>query len=148
MSQDQVESEFAMSGKRSSITIDGIRLSVMTALTDDSVDIDFVQSTEPTPEPTAQIGRDLPEEGADAVPDDAFEFSYREDQGVVRVNFVKAVDADEVTVRAVEADSEASTTTPGVVSSLTVYVASSGGEVAVTATVDGVSGEVAREEIP
>jgi hypothetical protein len=56
------------------------------------------------------------------------------------------VDADEVTVRAVEADSETSTTTPGAVSSLTVYVASGGDEVVVTATVEGVTGAVAREE--
>jgi len=147
LSQSQLETQFELSGDRSSITIDGDRVSATTTFTEDDLDIDFVQPTEtPTPTPV-QSGADVPEEVANAVPDGAFEFTYKEAQGTVRVDFVKEVTADEVTVRAVETESETSTETPAVVSYLTVYVASGGDEVVVTATVDGVTGEVAREDV-
>lgn len=120
------------------------RVSATTTYTDDELDIQFVEPTETPRTTTAPAGEDLPQEVAAAVPEDAFEFEYKEDEGVVRVNFVKEFEADKVTVQAVESRSEASTTTPEPISYLNVYLAAGGDEVVVTVTVDGVTGEVAR----
>ncbi|MFD1588480.1 hypothetical protein ACFR9U_15985 [Halorientalis brevis] len=148
MSRAQLKAQFGMSKKQGSLSINGNRLSVTTTLSEDDLDVDVVQSAETTAEPTVQSSNNQPEKISEAIPDNAIEFSHRAEQDLVRVNFVKEFDADKVTIRALESGSETSTTTPRSVSYLTVYAASGGDEVVVTATIDGVSGEIAREDVP
>jgi hypothetical protein len=131
-----------------SISIDGDRLSAEATYQEDVVNVDFVERQTPTQTPTIPDGEDVPQKVAEAVPENAFSFSYKEDKGIVRVNFDKEVEADKVTVRAVNSDSETSSTTPEALTYLTVYLGSGSDEVVVIVTVDGSSGEVARKQFP
>ncbi|MFD1588426.1 hypothetical protein ACFR9U_15695 [Halorientalis brevis] len=142
----RLKTQLGIAGADASLSTDGDRLSATSTYADSDLDIDFVRQTATPEETTAPERPPGSRSKPDAIPDNAFEFSYKEEKGTVRVNFVKAVEADEVTVRAVNSGSETSTTTPGVVSYLTVYLASDGDEVVVTVTVDGVSTEVARKQ--
>ncbi|MFD1588190.1 hypothetical protein ACFR9U_14505 [Halorientalis brevis] len=148
LTERQLQTKLGISGTETEMAIDGTRLSATTSYTDDDLDIEYFERTEPTPETTETPQKSPSEAAADAIPDNAFEFSHDEDKGTVRVTFAKKFDADKVTVKAVESDSEASTTTPDPVSYLNVYLAPDGDEVVVTVTVDGETFEVARKVFP
>jgi hypothetical protein len=85
---------------------------------------------------------------AAVVSEDAFEFNYDAEQNSVRVDFIEDFEADRVTVRTLQSESSRSSTTPGPISSMTVYVHPDGDTVVVTVTVDGTTGEVVRREFP
>jgi len=145
LSSSELESQLMVDEREITVDEELDRVSATTTYTDEALDLQFVEPTDPPPETTAPGGDDLPPPVAEAVPANAFEFEFNEDTGVVRVNFVKEFEADRVTIRAVGTESEASTTTPRPVSFLSVYIAEGGDEVVVTVTVDGVTGEVARK---
>jgi hypothetical protein len=115
--------------------------------TEETVDLDFVADETATETSTVPGEASLPASVARAVPEDAFAFTFLEDDALVRVEFTAAFDAETVTLRAVESGYESSTTTPGPVQSLNVYVDPEGDTVTVTVTVDGVSGVVARYDV-
>jgi hypothetical protein len=145
----RLRAELGAASGDSSVSFDGGVASASATYPTDVLDVDFVAQPTTTPEQTtAPGGDDLPPEVDAAVPDDAFEFVYRPEQGTVRVNFRESIEADSVTIRALEAESETSTSTPEGLTYLTVFVDTEGDVVVVEVTVDGVTGEVAREEIP
>lgn len=147
--RDRLRAQLGAASGDSSVSFDGGVASASATYPTDVLDVDFVAQPTTTPEQTtAPGGDDLPPEVDAAVPDDAFEFVYREERGTVRVNFRESIEADSVTIRALEAESETSTSTPEGVTYLTVFVDTEGDVVVVEVTVDGVTGEVAREEIP
>lgn len=144
---DRLASRLGSSAQERSVTVEDDRVSATATYPDDVLDVELVEPGRTTQRTTVPDGDDLPPEVAAAVPEDAFEFSYDEDQGTVRVNFVAEFEADRVTVTAVESENEVSTSSVGAVNYLNVFVGSGGDEVVVTVTVDGETGAVAREEV-
>lgn len=76
------------------------------------------------------------------------EVTFDTEADTARVQFVANPVADEVTVRAEEAFSERSTTTPKSINYLSLQVAPGGDTVVVTATIDGETREVYRAQYP
>lgn len=146
-SRDRLGADLGVTGTPGSLTVDGERLSASRTYAASELEVGFVEPATPTPTP-APGGATPPPAVAEAASADDFAFTYKPDEGVVRVEFVGDVEADRVTVAAVGTESEVSTDQPGVITYLSVYVAPEGDTVVVTATVDGVTGEVAREEVP
>ena len=94
-------------------------------------------------------GDDLPPEIQEAVPEGAVEISEASDQeGAYVVEFVKDIQVDEVTVLAVNAGRETTTSTPDSLRSLFVYPNVEDDEIRVIVTVDDVSGIIATKEVP
>lgn len=131
-----------------SVSVTPETVSTTARYTENALDVDFTDQSARTTTANPPEGDDVPAVVAEAVPEDAFDFTYDADTDVVRVDFATKFDADEVTVRAVNADSSASTTTPDAVTYLSVFVNSSGDEVVVTVTVNGQTGVVARHDVP
>ncbi|WP_336037327.1 hypothetical protein [Halobacterium yunchengense] len=146
--QRRLEDTLGAAAVDASVSVTSDAVSATARYTENALDIEFVDQSEPATTANPPEGDDVPEAVADAVPEDAFEFTYNADEGVVRVDFVAEFDVDEVTVRAVEADSSTSTETPDGVTFLSVVVDSGGDEVVVTVTVDGQTGVVARHDVP
>jgi hypothetical protein len=144
---DRLESELGTSSDDTSVTAGEGRFSATGTYTGDVFDIDFSQPSK-TPVATEQVpSGDPPQAVADAVPEDAFEFTY-ENERRVKVGITADLAVDEVTVRAVESDFESSTTTPQSGLYFYIYPDPEGDEIVVTATVDGETGVVARREHP
>lgn len=74
--------------------------------------------------------------------------TFDTDEDTARVEFVASPVADEVTVKAEEAFSERSTTTPQPIEYFDLQVDSGGDTLIVTATIDGETREVHREQYP
>lgn len=145
---DRLAARLGESGEDRSVTREDDRLSATATYADDVLDVELVENDRTTRQTTVPGGDDVPPAVASAVPEGAFEFSYDEDKRVLRVNFVEEFEADRVTVTAVESGNEASTSTPGPVTYLSVFVGAEDDVVVVTATVDGETGVVARWELP
>jgi hypothetical protein len=145
--QRRLQDTLGTAAADASVSVASDKVSASAKYTEDALDIEFVDQPAPTTA-SPPAGADVPDVVADAVPEDAFEFTYDADTGVVRVDFAGELDADEVTVSAVEANSSASTKTPDAVTFLSVFVDSSGDEVVVTVTVSGQTGVVARHDVP
>lgn len=147
VAKERLSSRLGTASGDASVSVDADRLSAEVSYTEEALDFSFRESAPDTGTPGAPNTDDVPPAVDAAVPEHAFEFEYRENEGVVRVNFVASVEADEVTARAVASGNESATSTPEHVTYLTVFVAADGDEVVVTATVDGASGVVARHEV-
>lgn len=94
-------------------------------------------------------GEDLPAEIAEAVPDNAIEFSDVTDRpDTLRVTITRDLDVDELTARAINADNEVRLQDPGRSTSFTISPDADGDEVRIVVTVDDVSGVVASTEYP
>ena len=149
---DRLESRLGTATDELSVSTDDDRLSASATYAADVLDVEFTEPEEQNddggPDESTPTEGDLPSEVANAVPDGALRLSYEEDQRRVKVTFEKENDADEVTMRAVESEYEVSTSTPDPGTYFYVYVDPDGDEVVVTATVDGVTGELARREFP
>jgi len=145
---DRLRTHLGTASPDSSVAVDGDRVSATATYTEGDVDLDFVERTETATPTTAPGGDDLPPAVAEAVPDDAFSFTYDAEEESVRVAFEEQFEADRVTARTVESGWETSIDSPGVATYLTVYVDPEGDEVVVTVTVDGATGTVARHEVP
>jgi hypothetical protein len=146
--RDRLKSELGTSSGDTSFTGSGRRLSATGSYTGDVFDVDFSQPPKtPTPPENEVPSGDPPPVVAEAVPEDAVEFSY--DGGrKVKVGLTADMAVDKVTMRALESGYEASTTTPQEGLYFYVYIDPEGDEVAVTATVDGTTGTIARETFP
>lgn len=137
-----------MATSEPSVTVDGNRITASATHDNDEVDLAFTNPTT-TPETTVPAsGEDLPPAVAEAVSPSDFTFEYRPENDAVRVNFVGDITADRVTIRTVESEYEASTTSVEAITYLTVYVDPAGDEVRVIVTVDGQRGVVATKAIP
>jgi len=151
--RDGLASRLGDTSTDTSLSFEGERLSATGTYTEAVVDVDFSErpagTLTPTPGLTAiPTSADPPPEIADAADPSAFEFSYKEETDRVGVTITEAIDADELTIRAVRSGYEASTTTPQAELTLYTYVDGAGDVVVVSVTVDGVSGEVVRREFP
>lgn len=94
-------------------------------------------------------GEDLPAEITEAVPDSAIEFSDATDRPeTLRVTLTRDLAVDELTARAINADSEVRLQDPGRGDSFTISPDADGDEVRIVVTVDDVSGVVASTEYP
>jgi len=145
--QTQLDARLGTRSTERTLSVDGDHVVVSGRYTAETVDIDFV--AEETPKSTTVPKTvDPPPKVAAAVPDNTFEFTYDERERAVRVGFTKTVSADKVTVTAVESGFTNSTTTPEGLAYLSVQVDPSGDVVLVSVTVDGVSGVVARYDVP
>ncbi|RXK51102.1 hypothetical protein [Halorientalis pallida] len=146
--RDRLQSELGTSSGDTSFTGGERRLSATGTYTSRVLDVDFSQpsKTPATPETEVPSG-DPPPEVAEAVPEDAVEFSYDGDRKV-KVGLTADMAVDKVTMRALESGWEGSTTTPQEGLYFYVYIDPEGDEVAVTATVDGTTGTIAREKFP
>ncbi|WP_211194929.1 hypothetical protein [Halorhabdus amylolytica] len=143
------ESQFGSASENPSITVEDERVIASGTYSEDVLDFEFSQPDRTTTEPPdASKPVDPPEAVAEAVPDDAFEFTYEAEQDRVKVGIAEDLDVEKVTFSAVESDYEASTTTPRADMYMYLYVDSDGDTVVVSATVDGTSGVVARKEFP
>jgi hypothetical protein len=112
-------------------------------------DITF-EPADPESEDEPPTGDDVPEEVAEAVPEDAFSFEYDEEQAAVRVEIAKSFEADEIKAEAVNTDSEVAIEGTEMRSGswVNIYVDPDGDTVRVIVTVDGVSGVVATRDVP
>jgi hypothetical protein len=146
---EQFESQFGSESGDHSITIENDRVTASGVYSGDVLDFEITRPDQKTTvPPDASDPIDPPATVAQAVPDDAFEFSYESEQDRVRIGIVKKIDAEKVTFEAINAESKASTTTPKAGLYLYVFVDPGGDTVVVTVTVDGTSGVVARQEFP
>lgn len=131
-----------------SVSVDGTHVTASGRYTEKTVDIDFVADEETTTQTAVPRGDTLPPEVVNAVPENAFEFTFDETEDRVRVRFLSEFDAEEVTVKATNSGYESTTTTPDPISYLDVYVNPENDTVLVIVTVDGVSGIVAQHDVP
>lgn len=147
--QKRLQSTFGGSGADSSLTFENQRMTASRTYANEAIAFEFS-------DPNATAGRgdervetvDPPEKVANAVPDDAFEFTYEPEQDRVKLAVVKQIEADSITISAVESDYEFETEDPSQVNFVYVYVDDERDQVVVTVTVDGVSGVVATREFP
>jgi hypothetical protein len=91
---------------------------------------------------------DTPAEVANAVPEGALELSHNAEENHLTVTFERELAVDKVTLRASEPDYRVWTNSPNETDDLVISVDPDGDVVIVTATVDGVSGEIARRKHP
>jgi len=146
---ERFESRFGSESEDYTVSIEDERVTASGTYSEDVLDFEFTQPDRTTTAvPDASEPVDPPEAVAKAVPDGAFEFTYEGEQDRVKIGITQDLDIEEVTFESVEADYEASTTTPQADMYLYVYVDSEGDTVVVTVTVDGTSGVVARKEFP
>lgn len=94
-------------------------------------------------------GDDVPAKIDEAVPDGAIEFTEDPDEeGVYRVKVTKEIQVDELTIRAINADWELSTSSPNSARWIAAYPDPEDDEIRVTVTVDDVSAVIATKEVP
>ena len=142
--RDTLERAFEADSHESSVSLENGEFSV--SGTFDEIPFQPV-GTDPTDD--LPSGDDLPPEIQEAVPEGAVEISEAPDQeGAYVVDFAKQINVDEVTVLAVNAGRETTTSTPDSLRSLYVYPNVENDEIRVIVTVDGVSGVIATKEIP
>jgi hypothetical protein len=142
--RDAFERAFNADSHESSVSLENGEFSI--SGTFDEIPFQPV-GTDPTDD--LPSGDDLPPEIQEAVPEGAVEISEAPDQeGAYVVEFVEQIDVDEVTVLAVNAGRETTTSTPDSLRSLFVYPNVEDDEIRVIVTVDGVSGIIATKEIP
>jgi len=139
---------FGAASVEHTVSVDGKHVTASGRYTEETIDVDFVANEDPTTTTTIPREDDLPPKVANAVPENAFEFTVDEAEERVRVEFVSEFNADEVTVKATNSGYESTTTTPDPISYLDVYVNPEDDTVLVIVTVDGVSGVVAQYDIP
>lgn len=106
------------------------------------------EPVEPGSEDEPPAVDDLPEEVADAVPEDAFSFEYDEEEAMVRVEIDKGFEADEIKAEAANTDSAVAIEQARSGTEIYVYVDPEGDTVRVVVTVDGASGVVETRDVP
>jgi hypothetical protein len=150
--RDRITSQLGTSAEEMSVNRRGDGLSATATYPADALDLTFSppETTDRNDETNESVPPegDTPPEVADAVPDGALNFSYNADRHRVAVTLETNLTIDKLTLRAVQRDYETWTTSPSTNSDLGIGVDPDGDVVIVTATVDGVSGEVARRTVP
>lgn len=148
--QEQLTSRQGTASTEVSTTAsDGDRFSLTGTYDNDAIDVQYHEpgggnGTDDQPD----LDRNPPASVENAVPADAFSFSYDEERDRVLVTFRKQVDVDEITIRATESGNEISVNSLGNVKSLFVRLTPEDTEAVVIATVDGQSGVVASYTLP
>ncbi|WP_424018692.1 hypothetical protein ACOZ4N_04210 [Halorientalis pallida] len=146
--RERLKSELGTSSGDTSFTGGERRLSANGTYTQDVFDVEFSQPAKTSTTTGNEVpSGDPPPAVAEAVPEDAIEFSY-EGGRKVKVGLTADMAVDKVTMRALESGWEGSTTTPQEGLYFYVYIDPEGDEVAVTATVDGTTGTIARKQFP
>jgi hypothetical protein len=150
--RDRIESRLGTSATEMSVSTEADRLSATATYPDDVLDLSFTEpqgtdTATDTEEPIPPEG-DTPPEVANAVPDGALELSHDAAENHLTVTFERELAVDKVTLRASERDYRVWTNSPNETDDLTISVDPDGDVVIVTATVDGVSGEIARRKVP
>lgn len=147
--REELRSQFGSASEETSLSVENGRLTATGTYTNDVLDFEFskpgkTNNTDDQPGPSGPV--DPPQEVANAVPDDAFEFTYQNEQNRVIVEVVEELQADRITISTVESGYEFEISDPGDSLRVYAYIDPDGDQVVVTVTVDGVSGVVARRE--
>jgi len=150
--RDRIESQLGTSATEVAASSDRDRFSATAMYPDDVLNLSFIEPQETetdtdTDEPIPPEG-DTPPEVANAVPDEALELSYNAEENHLTVTFERELAVDKVTLRAVERDYRVWTNSLNETDDITISVNPDGDVVIVTATIDGVSGEIARRNVP
>jgi len=145
---DRLDERLGGESAERAFSVDGDRVTVSGTYSAETLGLDFVAGEDTTAQPTVPSEGDLPPAVAEAVPAEGFGFTHLPEEDAVRVAFPSGLDADEVTLRALDSGTEVSTTTPSGVETMNVYVDSGDDAVLVLVTADGTTAAVARYEIP
>jgi hypothetical protein len=143
--RDRLEARLGTATDDLELSVAGDRVAASATYDSDALDVEFRErgtgggnagdAVDPDADPPPAV--------AEAVPEDAFRFEYVEAENRVDVHVEASLQADELTVRAVESEWSSTVSPADNVERLTAYVHPEGDTVVVSATVDGESGVVA-----